>query len=226
MKSVVISPSILSANFSCIADEIHALEKAGADAIHYDVMDNHFVPNLTFGFKFVEDAIRTSSIKSDVHLMIDNPENSIDTWIACMQKRPAMLTFHIEACRDANAVESTITRIRQAGIEAALSIKPNTPVSALTPYLTSLDAVLIMLVEPGFGGQGMIPETVAKIAELRTLCPNMHIQVDGGVKSDNYKELIALGADNLVIGSGIFALATPGATGNDYTEAIHRFRGA
>jgi len=211
MKKVVISPSILSADFSRIADEIRALEEAGADAIHYDVMDNHFVPNLTFGFKFVEDAMKNTTMKSDVHLMIDRPEDSLDAWLAL---KPAALTFHIEACRDTG---NTIARIREAGVEAALSIKPATPVSALLPWLSSLDAVLIMLVEPGFGGQAMLPETVAKIEELRKLAPSLCIQVDGGVKKDNYKKLTALGANNLVIGSGIFAET-------NYTKAIQAFR--
>jgi ribulose-phosphate 3-epimerase len=211
MRKVVISPSILSADFSRIAEEIRALEEAGADAVHYDVMDNHFVPNLTFGFKFVEDAMKGTALKSDVHLMIDRPEDSLDKWLAL---KPAALTFHIEACRD---IEGTIARIRKAGAETAISIKPDTPVSALLPWLPSLDAVLIMLVEPGFGGQAMLPETVAKIEELRKLAPSISIQVDGGVKKDNYKSLVALGADNLVIGSGIFAES-------NYMRAIQAFR--
>jgi len=211
MKRVIVSPSILSADFSRIAGEIRALEQAGADMIHYDVMDNHFVPNLTFGFKFVGDAMKASSLPSDVHLMIERPEDSLDRWLAL---KPALLTFHIEACGD---TARTLDRIHEAGVRAAISIKPATPVSALDPYLGGLDSILIMLVEPGFGGQAMLPETAAKIAELRKRSPSVSIQVDGGVKKDNYKQLVALGADNLVIGSGIFAE-------QDYAAAIRAFR--
>jgi len=207
----VISPSILSADFSRIAEEIHALQAGGADAIHYDVMDNHFVPNLTFGFKFIEDAMKASRLPADVHLMISDPGASFDKWLAL---KPAALTFHLEAEPDAVPL---INRIKAAGVRAFLSIKPATPVSALSPFLQDLDGVLIMLVEPGFGGQAMLPSTVAKIAELRNLAADLEIQIDGGIKMDNYKELVSLGADNLVIGSGIFAYS-------DYAAAIAAFR--
>ncbi len=207
----VISPSILSADFSRIAEEIHALQAGGADAIHYDVMDNHFVPNLTFGFKFIEDAMKASRLPADVHLMISDPGASLDKWLAL---KPAALTFHLEAEPDAVPL---INRIKAAGVRAFLSIKPATPVSALSPFLQDLDGVLIMLVEPGFGGQAMLPSTVAKIAELRNLAADLEIQIDGGIKMDNYKELVSLGADNLVIGSGIFAYS-------DYAAAIAAFR--
>ncbi|HOG64553.1 MAG TPA: ribulose-phosphate 3-epimerase [Spirochaetota bacterium] len=207
----VISPSILSADFSRIAEEIRALEAGGADAIHYDVMDNHFVPNLTFGFKFVEDAMKASRLPADVHLMISNPAASLDKWLAL---KPSALTFHLEAEPDAAPL---IRRIKAAGVRAFLSIKPATPVSALSPFLEDLDGVLIMLVEPGFGGQAMLPSTVAKIAELKRLAAHLEIQIDGGIKMDNYKELVSLGANNLVIGSGIFAYS-------DYAAAIAAFR--
>ncbi|MDR2733329.1 MAG: ribulose-phosphate 3-epimerase [Spirochaetota bacterium] len=213
MSGLTISPSILSADFSRIAEEIEALTLAGADAIHYDVMDNHFVPNLTFGFKFIEDAMKNCRLPADVHLMIERPEESLDRWLA---PKPASLTVHLEACRD---IENAIHRIHKAGVRAALSIKPGTPAVLLKPYLDMLDSVLIMLVEPGFGGQAMLPETVEKIAELRGMAPDIEIQVDGGVKRDNYKTLAALGANNLVIGSGIFAES-------DYAAAIRAFRAA
>ena len=212
MSGLVISPSILSADFARIAEEIAALEAAGADMIHYDVMDNHFVPNLTFGFKFVGDAIARSRIGSDVHLMIDRPEDSLDRWL---ELKPDFLSFHLEACADPAAA---IDRIHAAGTRACLAIKPATPVEALEPYLAALDAVLVMLVEPGFGGQAMLPETVAKIGTVRKRAPSIGIQIDGGIKQDNFKPLVALGADNLVVGSGIFA-------GGDYAAAIRAFRG-
>jgi ribulose-phosphate 3-epimerase len=211
MTQTIISPSILSADFSRIADEIKALEAGGADAIHYDVMDNNFVPNLTFGFKFVADAIKASTLPADVHLMITKPAESLDKWLAL---KPFALTFHLEAEPDAGPV---IDRIKAAGVRAYLSIKPATPVSALVPFITKLDGVLIMLVEPGFGGQAMLPETVAKIGQVRALAPNLEIQIDGGIKKDNYKDLVALGANNLVVGSGIFAYS-------DYAAAIAAFR--
>lgn len=207
----IISPSILSADFSRIAEEIKALEDGGADAIHYDVMDNHFVPNLTFGFKFVEDAMKGSRLPTDIHLMISNPAASLDKWLAL---KPTALTFHLEA---EPAAAPLIARIKAAGVRAFLSIKPATPVSALTPFLSELDGVLLMLVEPGFGGQAMLPETVAKIGQLRAIAPELEIQIDGGIKMDNYKNLVSLGANNLVIGSGIFSYS-------DYAAAIAEFR--
>ena len=206
----VISPSILSADFSRIAEEIHALQAGGADAIHYDVMDNHFVPNLTFGFKFIEDAMKASRLPADVHLMISNPGASLDKWLAL---KPAALTFHLEAEPDAVPL---INRIKAAGVRAFLSIKPATPVSALSPFLQDLDGVLIMLVEPGFGGQAMLPSTVAKIAELRRLARILRSRSTAVSKWITTKSLYP-GADNLVIGSGIFAY-------NDYAAAIAAFR--
>jgi len=212
MSGLTISPSILSADFSRIAEEIRALEAGGADMIHYDVMDNHFVPNLTFGFKFVGDAIATAKIGSDVHLMIERPEDSLDRWL---ELKPDFLSFHLEACRNPG---QAIDRIHAAGCQACLAIKPATPVSELEPYLAGLDAVLVMLVEPGFGGQAMLPDTVAKIGTVRKLAPSISIQIDGGIKQDNFRPLVALGADNLVVGSGIFAAG-------DYAAAIRAFRG-
>lgn len=201
----LISPSILAADFNRLGEEVRAIRDAGADYVHYDVMDNHFVPNLSFGFKFVEDLMLAAgkSIRSDIHLMIENPAASLDRFLAL---GPDMLTFHIEAePRPGELIDA----IHKAGAEAFLSIKPGTELSLLEPWLSAIDGVLVMLVEPGFSGQKMLPETVSRIAQLKKLAAlqgtSLKIEIDGGIKEDNFRELVDLGADILVLGSGIFA---------------------
>lgn len=195
-----IHPSLLSADFGNIKSELASI--ATADAAHLDVMDNHFVPNLTFGIPVVERMIELSPIPTDIHLMIEN----VDTEAAkYAELGPHSVTFHIEASNDP---VRTCRKLRDMGVRAAIAIKPNTPVSYLNGLLEEIDMLLVMTVEPGFGGQKLIAETMPKVAEARALISGskfeIALQVDGGVTQDNIAELAALGADTFVAGSSVF----------------------
>ena len=210
MKAV--APSILSADFTRLGEELRAMEKAGADYHHLDVMDGHFVPNMTFGPMVVEAARRAASIPLDVHLMIDNP----DAYAVDFVKAGAdFVTFHYEATPHVHRVLSSI---RQAGAGSGLSLTPSTPIEALSEVVNYLDLVLVMSVNPGFGGQSFIPEALNKIARLRKFLDeksqkHIFIEVDGGVSGKNASALYEAGADILVSGSYLYGAA-------DYTEAI------
>lgn len=214
---LIISPSILSADFASIRDEITAAAEAGADCIHFDVMDNHFVPNLTFGYKFVADAIRICPITTDVHLMIEKPHEAVAEFL---KEKPDYLSFHVEACSE-QEIDSALTMLEQNGVKTRLAIKPATPLSELEPWIERLDSVLVMLVEPGFGGQQMLQETVDKIAAVKQMAAakgtDIVIQIDGGIKQDNFLPLVELGARDLVVGSGFYAQP-------DYQAVVGRFR--
>lgn len=199
-KEILISPSLLSFDFSKIGQEARDLEKCGADMLHCDVMDGVFVPNLTFGMKFVADINKVCDCPLDVHLMIVNPEKYTEQFI---KAGADILTIHYEACKC--AIE-TLQKIRGLGAKAGLSIKPKTPVNTLAPFLPYLDLILIMSVEPGFGGQGFIKGSLERIDEARELIGDRDIilQVDGGVTADNAKEVIKAGANCLVAGSAIY----------------------
>ena len=195
-----IHPSLLSADFGNIKSELASI--ATADAAHLDVMDNHFVPNLTFGIPVVERMIELSPIPTDIHLMIEN----VDTEAAkYAELGPHSVTFHIEASNDP---VRTCRKLREMGVRAAIAIKPNTPVSFLNGLLEEIDMLLVMTVEPGFGGQKLIAETMPKVAAARALILGskfeIALQVDGGVTQDNIAELAALGADTFVAGSSVF----------------------
>ena len=211
-----ISPSILSADFANLERDLHRLADSGADFAHVDVMDGHFVPNLTIGAPVVRALHRVSRIPLDVHLMITNPDQYLDDFIKAGSD---IITIHLEC--DAN-ISETLRRIRAAGVKAGLSIKPGTPVSALTEYLPLLDLALIMTVEPGFGGQSFIPSCLPKISELRALIdrlnPTCMLEIDGGVTVDNAPAAIAAGADVLVAGSAVFGAP-------DLQDAIRNIRG-
>lgn len=210
MKAV--APSILSADFTRLGDELRAMEKAGADYHHLDVMDGHFVPNMTFGPMVVEAARRAASIPLDVHLMIDNPEE----YAAAFAKAGAdFVTFHFEATAHVHRV---LTHIRQAGAGSGLALTPSTPIEVIGEVVNYLDLVLIMSVNPGFGGQSFIPEALDKIARLRKFLDarskkHILIEVDGGVGMQNAGILYEAGADILVSGSYLYGA-------EDYTEAI------
>jgi len=197
---VHIHPSLLSADFGNIESELASI--SSADAAHLDVMDNHFVPNLTFGIPVVQRMIELSPIPTDIHLMIENVDTEA---IKYAELEPHSVTFHIEATKDP---VSTCRKLRAMGVRAAIAIKPNTPVSSLSGLLDEIDMLLVMTVEPGFGGQKLITETMPKVAEARALISGskfeIALQVDGGVTSENIGELAALGADTFVAGSSVF----------------------
>jgi len=197
---VHIHPSLLSADFGNIESELASI--ASADAAHLDVMDNHFVPNLTFGIPVVQRMIELSPIPTDIHLMIENVDTEA---IKYAELGPHSVTFHIEASRDP---VSTCRKLRATGVRAAIAIKPNTPVSSLSGLLEEIDMLLVMTVEPGFGGQKLIAKTMPKVAEARALITSskfeIALQVDGGVTLDNIAELASLGADTFVAGSSVF----------------------
>jgi ribulose-phosphate 3-epimerase len=194
-----IHPSILSADFANFARDLSTMTTA--DAAHVDVMDNHFVPNLTFGLGVVEALRKATALPLDVHLMIEDPER----WAPAYAEFAESVTFHLEASK---APLQLAREIRALGSKVAIAIKPNTPVKSLVELLPEIDMVLIMTVEPGFGGQRLIPETLQKIAqaksEIRASGLDIALQVDGGVTEDNIAELAELGANVFVAGSAVF----------------------
>ena len=199
---VKIAPSLLSCDFTKMGDELRDMERIGADWAHLDVMDGHFVTNLTFGLPVISALRPVSTIPFDVHLMIEAPEKYIDRYI---DAGADILTVHLEACRD---VLSALRAIRARGCKAGLSIKPGTPVSAVFPYLTEADMILVMTVEPGYGGQKLIPECLDKIGEIKKRAAEMGkeilVEVDGGINAGNAATVRGAGADVLVAGSAVF----------------------
>ena len=216
-RAIKIAPSILSADFSRLGEEIRAVEAAGADLIHVDVMDGHFVPNITIGPLVVEACKKATKLPIDVHLMIENPE----LYIADFAKAGAdYLTVHAEAAYHLHRLVQSIRE--HQGVKAAVSLNPATPLETLDYVLGDLDMVLIMPVNPGFGGQAFIPSALDKIKRLRSMIDkrklSVEIEVDGGVKPANGTEIAAAGADILVAGSAVFGA-------KDYAAAIKGIRG-
>jgi ribulose-phosphate 3-epimerase len=197
-----IVPSILSADFANLARDVQIVQQAGAQSIQVDVMDGHFVPNLTVGPDVVKALRRASSIFLDLHLMIENPLDYID---AFAKAGADLITLHVEACEDP---QHAIARIHGLGKKAGLAIRPKTPVTALWPYLDDLDMALVMTVEPGFGGQAFMPEMLPKVEALRARlgwnAPRCRLQVDGGINVKTAPLAAAAGADSLVAGSAVF----------------------
>ena len=213
---IQVSPSILSADFANLERDLSMLEECGADMAHVDVMDGHFVPNLTIGAPVVKALRKVTKLPLDVHLMISDPDRYLDDFLKAGSD---YITIH-EEC---NApIRETLERIRSAGVKASLSIKPNTPVSVLEEYLPILDMVLIMTVEPGFGGQSFIPFCMEKIKETREMIdrinPKCLLEIDGGVTVQNAPDCIRAGAEVLVAGSAVFGAS-------DRAEAIAAIRG-
>jgi ribulose-phosphate 3-epimerase len=210
-----IAPSILSADFSRLGDEVRAIEKAGADVIHVDVMDGHFVPNITIGPLVVQGLKKLTSLPLDVHLMIENPERYIEVF---GRAGSDWITIHAEVCSN---LKQMIKKIRQLKIRPGIVLKPATSLKTLYPVLDDLDLVLIMSVNPGFGGQSFIPSTLKKIERLKKIIDQNHslleIEVDGGVKTENIREVSRAGADIFVLGTGIFKT-------KDYAETIRKLR--
>lgn len=199
---IKIAPSVLSANLADLANECAAIERDGADLIHLDVMDGHFVPNITFGAPVIKWARSAAKITFDVHLMIDEPIRYIEDFA---KAGADIITVHIEACSDINA---TIDKIHSLGVKAGVVVKPNTPIDVVYPLLDKIEMVLIMTVEPGFGGQGLIEETLPKISALKAEITrrglDIPIEVDGGIKADNIAHVASYGADIFVAGSSVF----------------------
>ena len=209
MSSVVIAPSILSADFARLADEIAQVEAGGADWIHIDVMDGRFVPNLTFGAKVIDTVRRLTSLPVDVHLMVVEPEQYFDDFAAAGATR---LTIHPEVSPH---LHRQLTRIREVGCEAGAAINPSTPLSAVSEVIAELDLLLVMSVNPGFGGQQFIPASVDKVRRARAMLDaagsEAWLQVDGGISRDTIADVWDAGATAFVAGNAVFSAADPGA---------------
>jgi len=210
MKNIILAPSMLSANFNYLEKDIEMINNSDADWFHLDIMDGVFVPNISFGFPVVKHIKKLAKKPLDVHLMIVNPEKYITEW---KNAGADILTVHYEAC---NHLHRTVQEIKNAGMKAGVSINPHTSVKLLEDILPELDLVLIMSVNPGFGGQSFIKQSLKKIKELREMAnisnPSLIIEVDGGVDTKNYKEIVNAGADALVAGSAVFGSANPAET--------------
>lgn len=214
---VKIAPSILSADFSMLADEIRKVEQAGADMIHIDVMDGHFVPNLTFGPPVVAAIRKVTKLPFDVHLMVTNPQDLIDSFI---NAGADIITIHAETAPHLHRLLQTI---KDKGVKTGVSLNPSTPLCCVKEVLSNTDMVLLMSVNPGFGGQKFIPETVDKIKRLKQIIDQhnyrVDIEIDGGINQTTAAEVIAAGANILVAGSAVYGAP-------DIAEVIRTIRRA
>jgi len=205
-----IAPSILSADFGRLAEEITAVEKAGADWIHIDVMDGHFVPNITIGPSVVSSLRKVTKLPFDVHLMIENPERYVETFARAGSD---FITVHVEACHHLHRI---VTLIRETGARAGVSLNPATPLALIEPILPDIDLLLVMSVNPGFGGQSFIGSVLPKIRRagerVKTVGPNDRLEVDGGVTLDNARSVAEAGAEVLVAGAAVFGSSDYGKT--------------
>ena len=208
MKHTIVAPSILSADFLRLGEAIQMVEESEAEWVHCDIMDGHFVPNISYGIPIVK-AVRPATKKVvDCHLMIEHPELYVEVFAAAGAD---MITVHQEACVH---LDRQVAQIHDLGCKAGVALNPATSVETLVDILHAVDMVLIMSVNPGFGGQKFIPRALDKVRRLRALAPDLLIQVDGGVNAETGAELVAAGADVLVAGSYVFGAAEP-------REAIH-----
>ncbi|HLZ34737.1 MAG TPA: ribulose-phosphate 3-epimerase [Nitrospira sp.] len=216
-RSTLIAPSILSADFARLAEEVAAVERAGADLLHVDVMDGHFVPNLTVGPPIVESLKKVTKLPLDVHLMITNADAFIADFAAAGAD---YLTVHVEACPH---LHRTVQSIKERGVKAGVTLNPATSLHTIEEILSDVDLVLVMSVNPGFGGQKFIASCLQKVANARQMIDRIHsralLEVDGGVKIDNAAQVLAAGADVLVAGSAIFS-------SRDYAATIAALRAA
>lgn len=201
MNNIIVSPSILSADFANLERDIKLVEKAGADWLHIDVMDGHFVPNITIGVPVTASIKKITNIPLDVHLMIDNPKKYVEPFV---KSGADIITFHYEAAGTDEEIFELISYIKSFGVKCGMSIKPTTPAEICFKFLQELDMVLVMTVEPGFGGQKFMPECAEKIKQIREQNPKIILQVDGGINAETSKICKDYGANSLVAGNFIY----------------------
>ncbi len=213
--SKLIAPSILAADLTKLGEEVEAVKKGGADWIHVDVMDGHFVPNISLGIPTVRSLAQIAPLPMDVHLMIDNPGKFVELFIEAASPCCKLITIQVETC---NTLYGTISKIKSHGVMAGVAVNPGTPLYVLDEILPMVDLVLVMSVEPGMVGQKFIESSIDKIKRLKKMIDTMDsaqkplIEVDGGIKLNNIKKVVDAGADVIVSGSGIFATENYGKT--------------